>query len=680
MDKCNDSLTMVNIREHREKISPRLGQSKKNDKNKHQQLLMQYQTDPLAITEKMTQIMLNSSESEILLPNIASTLGEILQVQGFLIAVIIQEKSILQTAYWSKSTEQAQIYNTQPLLLKHPILTKILEQDQPLEFININPREICQELQLPEPVNNSWSILGVATRFQQQINGLILSIKNHPQKWSDGEKELLTLGANQIAIALTQANLHRKAKITFEYTNLINNLNLLIRTGGEIENILDAAINSVVESLSLSRGMIALLKHTEPPLKNVSMRRFSLAKITIAAEYLAEQNTENKSYKNQQFWASECYLCQQTFTQFPEPLAMADINDYPLLEIDKEKQKKSPLQIDKFPAILILPLENQGTILGFIVLQNNKPRPWLTAELELMHWVSTQISNAIMQNQTLRQVQSIVEERTAQLQRSLEVQAKLYEKTRQQIDQLRHLNQLKDDFIDTISHELRTPLTSMKMAICNLQRQPEPSPEVRSRYLQILEQQCAQEINLIQDLLALQKLESHQAPIQVQHIDLKLMLETLQNQFVNNEKWLDKEVDLTLELPEKTPNLETDQDSLERILLELLNNAGKYSDLHSTVKIVVERAENHPQEIILTISNVGRNIDTEDLEYIFDKFRRGKGVTQQAIQGTGLGLALVKSLVQHINGNITVNCENLENSLSAEITFTLTLPVILTNN
>jgi signal transduction histidine kinase len=111
------------------------------------------------------------------------------------------------------------------------------------------------------------------------------------------------------------------------------------------------------------------------------------------------------------------------------------------------------------------------------------------------------VSATIIQNQTLRQVQSLVEDRTAQLQRSLEVQAKLYEKTRQQIDQLQQLNQLKEEFMSSMSHELRTPLTTMSLAIRML-RQPELPLERREKYLEILEQECNKEIDLINDLLS----------------------------------------------------------------------------------------------------------------------------------------------------------------------------------
>jgi signal transduction histidine kinase len=285
-------------------------------------------------------------------------------------------------------------------------------------------------------------------------------------------------------------------------------------------------------------------------------------------------------------------------------------------------------------------------------------------------------------------VQSLVEERTAQLERSLDVQAKLYEKTLQQIDQLQQLNQLKEEFLSTMSHELRTPLTTMSLAIRML-RQPTLPVERRNKYLEILEQECNKEIELINDLLSLQRLEADQASMQPQKIDLMGLINDLAQSF--QQKWADKRLTLVVDAPVRSPTssqnpksstsnaqslmLNTDPDSLNRILLELLTNAGKYSDPDTTVHLQVTHQINPSvNQVVLTLSNIGSGISPTDLDHIFDKFRRGQGVTQKAVQGTGLGLALVKCLVQYLNGAISVSSCPLENSPSSVITFTLTLP------
>ncbi len=620
----------------------------------------------LLISKQMTKIMLNNSDAEILLSSLTSVLGEIFAVQGCAV-VMFKENTILSCVYWELNNPKNPVIKQN--LTGKKLVLELKEISQTIELTDRQIKEIYQDLQLPEQLLGEYTGLGISCSFQNQKNGIIVLWRNNLEKWQESEKELLQTVSEQIAIAIAQIQWQRQVNITNHHTNLINNLTTDIRNATNIEDILQLSMTQTTKGLGVDRGMILLLKYADHLFTKATVNTVPKARINLGAEYWNLSETQPK-IKYNSFSLTEHILSTLAFTQ--SPLVITDINE-DNININ-EKEKKSCFELEKFRAIAIVKLENQGTILGFLVVQNIQPRLWLKEELELMQWVSQQVSNALIQHQTLRQVQAIVEERTAQLQRSLEVQAKLYEKTRQQIDQLRAMNQLKDDFIDTISHELKTPLASMKLAICNLQRQPEPSPEKRAIYLKILEQQCQQEINLIQDLLALQKLESHQQQIQVQNIDLKLMLESVGESFT--EKWEEKGVNLEMDLPLESLFLETDYDSLERILVELLNNGGKYSLPDTTVKIDVKSME-ISNLMILKISNIGRTIVPEDLEFIFDKFRRGKGVTQQAIQGTGLGLALVKSLIQHINGTITVNCDPLEDIEYSQITFTLTLPQIL---
>lgn len=226
--------------------------------------------------------------------------------------------------------------------------------------------------------------------------------------------------------------------------------------------------------------------------------------------------------------------------------------------------------------------------------------------------------------------------------------------------------------MSSMSHELRTPLTAMSLAIRML-RQPTLPSDRRQKYLEILEQECNKEIELINDLLSLQRLEADQTSIQPQKIDLMSLIEQLAPSF--EEKWVDKQLTLRIESPAPSVFLNTDLDSLNRILLELLTNAGKYSDPGTTVHLqVAHQAQPAVNQVVLTLSNTGPGISPEDLDHIFDKFRRGRGVTQQAVRGTGLGLALVKCLVQHLRGTIEVSSCPLKNSQSALTSFTLTLP------
>ncbi|MFQ4136526.1 sensor histidine kinase [Nodosilinea sp. PGN35] len=219
-------------------------------------------------------------------------------------------------------------------------------------------------------------------------------------------------------------------------------------------------------------------------------------------------------------------------------------------------------------------------------------------------------------------------------------------------EQLRYLNYLKEDFLSTLNHELRTPLTSMMLAIRMLRR-PDLTPERSAMYLDILEQQCTREINLVNDLLMLQTLES-KAPVAVrQPTDLGQLLTDLADR--QQESFRQAQLKLALRLPSAPVLLATDAERLTKVLLELLGNARKYSAPATVVTLALADNQSPNGGVTLQVSNLGAAIEAEDLPHIFDKFRRGARATKDGIAGTGTGLALARGLVEQMAGTIKVS-------------------------
>jgi signal transduction histidine kinase len=314
---------------------------------------------------------------------------------------------------------------------------------------------------------------------------------------------------------------------------------------------------------------------------------------------------------------------------------------------------------------------------------------WTTVDQENLRGMNNLLTLAFTQTrlqqqieiskQSIRQVQALADERMAQLKSSQNLLSKLQDANRRRIKQLDESNKIKDEFISSISHELRTPLTSMSLAIKML-HQPDLDEARRTKYLEILEQQCTQEINLINDLLTLQQLESKQLEADQQLVNLPELVQPLLQKFQEN--WAIKQLQLQVELP-AVEEWQMEPDSMRRILQELLTNAGKFAEPQTTVNFQITAGDSSEerlrQRLKIRVMNQGPLITPEEQTYIFSKFRRGHGVTQQAIAGTGLGLALVKSLVQHLQGEITVSsqplAEQTANSHLAVTCFDVFLPL-----
>ena len=232
----------------------------------------------------------------------------------------------------------------------------------------------------------------------------------------------------------------------------------------------------------------------------------------------------------------------------------------------------------------------------------------------------------------------------------------------QQVQELQRVAQLKDDFLSTVSHELRSPMANIKMAIELLKISR--SEAASAQYLKILQTECARETNLINDLLDLQRLEAGAQTYHPEPINLNDWLPPIIQSF--SERAETQQQSLSVELSEHAPVVVSDQPSLERIVVELVNNACKYTPPAGEIKVAVTWTAQHFE---LVVDNSGTEIPAAELPRIFEKFYRVPQADPWKRGGTGLGLALVSKLVDYLGGKISVN------SGSGHTTFTVQLPL-----
>ncbi|MBE9181501.1 GAF domain-containing protein [Oculatella sp. LEGE 06141] len=648
------------------------------------------------LEHRLTDIMLTSDSTQLALKRLTETLEQSLHADRCTIAIKAFSPESVPVSYCRFrdiiSGESLQCSE----VLHHPAFQDWMSNAHPIAIADLQawspvverPSTAAGSPQGSQP----RAVLVTRTLFQGQVNGVIILTRSCPDGWTELEVQLLKAVSKQVAIAISQAQLEQQVQQQIQYQTLVDQLTRAIRNDWNLDQVFQLAVEGSVSALQVSRGLVLLMKYTDPLHKNRASERVPGGRAIVVCEfpsacerpavrlaspvYPDEIHEETGTWISQSFSLADCRICQSIFTNGIEPIAIpAPGHEFAQLSSDDSDSDTGVAPIfnpETMPSTLLVPLENQGTILGCLVLQHTHARFWNAEEVAFIQLVAAQLSTAIIQNRTLRQVQALVDERTAQLRRSLDVQAKLYEKTRQQIGQLRRLNAIHEEFLSTMSHELLTPLTSMTLAIRML-RQAALSPERQAKYLDILEQQCLQETSLINDLLALQRLETSNSSVQLQKIDLKFLVRDLVESFT--ERFTDSGLTLEVDLPTRLLPLYTDVDSLNRILVELLTNARKYAAPGSLVQLKIsQEVEQSVSQVVMTVTNNGSGITPEELPYIFEKFRRGRGVTQRAIQGTGLGLALVKGLAEHLNGAIVASSQPSNGSEVWETCFTLTLP------
>jgi len=232
-------------------------------------------------------------------------------------------------------------------------------------------------------------------------------------------------------------------------------------------------------------------------------------------------------------------------------------------------------------------------------------------------------------------------------------------------------NLAKDEFLAVVSHELRTPLTNIRMAIQLLK--VATLPQKRDHYMQILLSECTREIKLVNNLLDLQRLEAEATILEWKPLQLKDWLPSIIKPFV--EIAAAHQQMLRLDISPKLPVLISDLACLERVVVELLNNACKYtpSEGEITVKVYPLTSTTQPSSeagVELVVSNSGIEIPPAELGRIFEKFYRVSHQESWQQGGTGLGLALVAKLIALLGGDIQATSQtNL-------VSFIVSLPLL----
>lgn len=214
----------------------------------------------------------------------------------------------------------------------------------------------------------------------------------------------------------------------------------------------------------------------------------------------------------------------------------------------------------------------------------------------------------------------------------------------------KELDRLKDQFVSNVSHELRTPLTSIML---NLDLLEHGKLDKRPHYQAILRRETVRLKHMIEDLLDLSRLDRHAVPIELQPIELG----ELASQLVADRVTVAAERGLTLTaaaVAEKLPVL-ANASKLTQVISNLLTNALNYTPAGGQVSVRTERQRlNDLEWITLTVNDTGPGISTADLPHLFERFYRGEVGRRVQAPGTGLGLAISKSIMDQLDGQITV--------------------------
>ena len=433
-------------------------------------------------------------------------------------------------------------------------------------------------------------------------------------------------------MALNKAQEELDKKITGLYT--LHDLGKKISSTFNIENLFSLINQPFVLKLGFSKLLIMLKNDASGMLATKSSIGYSEVEIKTIESELNKRKFINSLFKKEQ---------SIIVTGDNENLGQ----EYGLLDI---------LNVESF---ITAPIIVKDEPAGFILMGNTSVYgKTIEGDSELLSILAGQIGTAIENTKLYTELfgsHKELERRVAERTQELE---KLNE-------ELKNLNKMKSDFISAVSHELRTPLTSIKgyASILMTGKLGDVLPAHKERLEKIYKQSNSL-VQLINNLLDIARIESGKVQMEMKDISIKEILDSIVDIITPQIK--EKNISLKINSNIKFDKIKADQVQLERALLNLLSNAVKFTPEKGKVLIDIQEKDD---DIQFSIEDTGIGIPPQDIPKVFQEFFRADNALDQKIKGSGLGLSLVKKIVEAHKGKIWFNTE-----LGKGTRFTFTLP------
>ncbi|MCC6446806.1 MAG: HAMP domain-containing protein [Armatimonadetes bacterium] len=229
----------------------------------------------------------------------------------------------------------------------------------------------------------------------------------------------------------------------------------------------------------------------------------------------------------------------------------------------------------------------------------------------------------------------------------------------------RELQQMKEDFLASVSHELRSPLTAIA-GFTEVLLEDDTVPERHQEFIQIIDQNSRRLLRLINDLLDMTKLEAGMMRMEKRPVDLAEMVH--KTAATLGPLAAQKQIRILTYLPASLPPADVDPDRIEQVLVNLVNNAIKFTPENGQVAVGAEVKDG---KAAVWVADTGVGIPTRDIERIFDKYQQVENRWTYGIKGTGLGLPIARQIVEAHGGGIRAESEEGKGSK-----FTFTVPLV----
>jgi GAF domain-containing protein/CheY-like chemotaxis protein len=478
----------------------------------------------------------------------------------------------------------------------------------------------------PNPyLPNTRSEMAIPLILKGKVVGALDVQSNLPNAYDDDDVAVLTTVANQIAVALDNAQLftqsqQRAGEMTFLFD---------VTASATASETLAEALNNVAQEISQSLEALSVSIYLPETYMDIHENTFiRLRPVALAGtdQPLSELSEIPLDDPN-----SAIASCARALQSMIVPDVSAQPDYLPVAQAAR--------------SAIIVPLASANQLIGLIAVESSRPAAYGEDTRTLLLTLAGTLSAIIQNQQLLEQVQRTNE-------------------------QLRELDRLKSDFLANMSHELRTPLNSIiGFSRVILKGIDGPLTEMQEQDLSTIYNSGLHLLNLINDILDQAKIAAGKMDLQFDYFDMKTVIDGVRSIGIGLVK--DKPIDIIVEIAPGLPLAYGDEFRTRQVLLNLISNAAKFTHEGSiTIRTyaVIDDETGHPM-VRTDVSDTGIGIDAKDLPLLFEAFRQVDSSLTRTVGGTGLGLPIAKSLIEMQGGQMFV-----ESQVNVGSTFSVLVP------
>ena len=404
-------------------------------------------------------------------------------------------------------------------------------------------------------------------------------------------------------------------------------LHQIAQTGTEmlaLEQVLSNALERVMQLMAVDSGAILLTNERKGSLSAVARGGISNGFLEKLKKLTSKRNLNSRLILSGM------------------PVVIEDTAKYPQLA-------DSLIRQEGLKSIATVPLRSSGRVIGTLIIASRNLRSFNSGEIHLLNTIGEGLGPALKNAELYEVLRGKNDQLDEQNQELRSRQRKLVEKTRE----VEVASRLKSEFLANMSHELRTPLNVIiGFSELMLDQVPGPVNKKQRECLEDILSSGRHLLVLIDQVLDLSKIESGRTELKLAEVALSVVIESLKNTMLPILK--PKRQKLDIEIEESLPAVNADKAKLRQVFFNLLSNSSRFTPEGGRIEIKAVKNGTHCR---VSVSDNGIGIKKEDQERIFEPFCQLDSTPARGNNGTGLGLVVVKQIVEKHGGQVWVESE-----------------------